>query len=164
MNDHNLEQLLRNMIPAAPSADLTERVRQDIQLADLFRNAAGQDQPTASGRRLPTWISRVSWAAMGAAAAIALSNTLHRMDSKGETPPVASIATNSLKPAPTLSSTREFVGIDDGGIVYSSDGEPGKLVSVSSIERHHWVDPKDGAEYTLEVPQEESVLVPLSFQ
>jgi hypothetical protein len=35
---------------------------------------------------------------------------------------------------------------------------------VRSVERHQWIDPRDGAEYTVEVPQVESVALPVKFQ
>lgn len=157
MKDNDIENLLRSLAPAAPSPELAHRVERDMELAALFRDSAATTTPR---RTLPVWLNRVTWTALGAAAAVTVMSALQHPD---KTSVVASIATPALN-APVVTSSREWVAVDDGGIIYSEQGEPEQVVSVTSVERHRWVDPKDGAEYVLELPQQEAMYLPVSIQ
>jgi len=159
MKDTEIENLLRSMKPASPSADLAHRVERDMQLAELFQQGSGTASAAAS--RAASWSSRVAWCGLGAAAAVLLMSVLQRPETVA--PVVASITTPALS-APVVTSSREWVSMDDGGIVYSEAGEPEHLVSVTSVERHQWVDPKDGAEYVIELPRQEAMYLPVSIQ
>jgi hypothetical protein len=153
MNDTQLESQLRSMRPAAPSTDLMARVQRDMELNALLSTQAVKQRQTL------VWASRMTWSALGAAAAVALMFALPQRATTSTTPTLASIATT-----PVINSSRELLNIDEGDIIIDSDGTPGQLVSVASIERHQWVDPRNGAEYIVEVPQEDDLLVPLHFQ
>ncbi len=156
MKESELETLLHSLTPAAPSPELMQRVERDMELAALFRQATPQ---AVTGRTVPVWLNRVTWTALGAAAAVAFMSVVQRPDA---VPVVASIATPSL--APAVTSSREWVSVDDAGISYSEQGEPEHVVSVTSVERHQWVDPTDGAEYVVELPRQEDVRLPVSIQ
>jgi len=159
MKETEIEKLLRSMTPASPSAGLAQRVERDMELAELFRR--GTESSPAASRRFSGWTGRVAWCGLGAAAALMISSVLQRPDTVS--PVVASITTPSLN-APVVTSSREWVSMDDGGIVYSEAGDPEHLVSVTSVERHQWVDPKDGAEYVIELPRQEAMYLPVSIQ
>ncbi len=159
MKETEIENLLRSMTPASLSASFEQRVERDMQLAEMFRQGAAE--AATSSRRTAAWAGRAAWCGLGAAAALMISSVLQRPDSVS--PVVASITTPSLN-APVVTSSREWVSMDDGGIVYSEAGEPEHLVSVTSVERHQWVDPKDGAEYVIELPRQESMYLPVSVQ
>ena len=63
-----------------------------------------------------------------------------------------------------VSSTREWVDVEDMGISFATPDSPSRQMKVISMERHQWIDPRDGAEYTVEVPKEESVVLPMKYQ
>jgi hypothetical protein len=51
------------------------------------------------------------------------------------------------------------------GIQYNDVSRlPEQHVRLVSMERHAWIDPRDGAQITVEVPREDSVVLPVSFQ
>lgn len=149
MNEITVEKHLRSMQPVGPSAGLMARIQRDMELNQLLA------YETVQRKRTTVWSARLGWAAFGAAAAIVLSMALPQRAPST----LASIATT-----PVINSSRELLDINEGDIVIGSDGTPGQVVSVASIERHRWVDPTDGAEYIVEVPQEDDLLVPVHFQ
>jgi hypothetical protein len=158
MTETELEHLLRKMQPTRPDPQLLQRTALDMELAELFRTSAPAPAPT---RPVSTWISRASWIAVGAAAAVMLMSVAPGPE--GSRPVMASIHTPTLS-TPVVTSSNEWVSMDDGGIVYSDQGEPEHVVSVTSVERHRWVDPEDGAEYIVELPRQESMYLPVSIQ
>jgi hypothetical protein len=170
MNDSSLENLLRSLKPTAPSADLADRVQQEMLLGEVFASAHPLQRPAM--RATVTWLSRFTWSALGAAATVALMQALPG-ESGSMTTAAAPVLTAPILPAqaqispadslPAINSTREILGVDEAGIVYAADGTPEQLLSVAAVERHQWVDPRDGAIYTLELPQADQVLLPVSF-
>jgi hypothetical protein len=53
----------------------------------------------------------------------------------------------------------------DQGIQYNDVSRlPEQHVRLLSMERHAWIDPRDGAKITVEMPHEQSVVLPVSFQ
>jgi hypothetical protein len=41
---------------------------------------------------------------------------------------------------------------------------PERHLRVVSLERHEWIDPRDGAQIAVELPHEDTVVLPVSFQ
>jgi hypothetical protein len=167
MNDANIEHLLRTLRPAAPSSELTARVERDLALAELFRNAAPAAQaPPAPVKKRATWMSAIAWAGLGAAAAILVMSFLPgrvaapaRGDALASS--LQSTAATGILP---VSSSREWVAVEDQGISFETPDNPQRQMRVRSLERRQWIDPRDGAEYTVEVPQVDSVVLPVRFQ
>lgn len=169
MNDANLEHLLRTLTPAAPSAELTERVKHDLALAAVFREAADEAMPLPAQHRKPmTWASAAFWAGVGAAAAVVVMLALPQgaIHSTTGSALAASKSGNTLPPDAIMpvSSTREWVGVEDQGIRFVTPDNPQRQMQVRTVERHRWIDPRDGAEYIIETPQVESVALPVKFQ
>lgn len=166
MNDANLEHLLRTLTPAAPSAELTERVKHDLTLAAMFREAADDAVPLPAQHRKPmTWASAAFWAGAGAAAAVAVMLALPQGVNPNST--LASSKPNKTLPPDAImpvSTTREWVGVEDQGIRFVTPDNPQRQMQVRTVERHRWIDPRDGAEYIVETPQVESVALPVKFQ
>jgi hypothetical protein len=53
----------------------------------------------------------------------------------------------------------------DEGIQYNDVSRlPEQHVRLVSMERRAWIDPRDGAKIIVEMPREESVVLPVSFQ
>jgi len=126
MNDANVEHLLRSLRPAAPSAELTQRVERDLKLAALFREAAPAS--VAAKPRRTLWQSHLTWAAIGAAAAVLVMSV---MPARTGVPTSAELANQSQTAEAPLtdrllpvSSTREWVDLEDGGISFRHAGQP----------------------------------------
>ena len=169
MNDANLEHLLRTLTPAAPSAELTERVKHDFALATMFREAAESATPLPAQQRTPmTCASAALWAGVGAAAAVvvmlALPQGAARSSSGSTLASGKASGTQQLDAIMPVSTTREWVGVEDQGIHFVTPDNPQRQMQVRTVERHRWIDPRDGAEYIIETPQVESVALPVKFQ
>ncbi len=164
MNDTELETLLRSMTPAAPSRELAGRVQHDMELMAAFRDAAAAS-PVAAARQHPArWLANVVWAGLGAAAAVVAMTFAQHSVTASNTPVVAAAAVGAASAVMPVSSTREWVDVEDMGISFATPGSPARQMKVLSMERHQWIDPRDGAEYTVEMPQEESVTLPIQYQ
>jgi len=149
-NDSQLEHLLRSLAPAGVSAALTQRVDAELQL-DLDWLGTSHRQ-----RRTMRWLTAASWAALGAAAAVAVMTFL-------PAPPAP--ATMAAAPAVVpVSTIREWEDIQNDGIHYSAERLPERHVTLIARERQTWIDPHDGAEMTVEYPREQKLVLPVSFQ
>ena len=170
MNDVELENLLRSMTPVAPSTELVGRVQHDLDLVAAFREA--KPEPVVISRRTSHWWSNVVWAGLGAAAAVVIMGMLQQAQSLSGKAKLASVSVaapssatvGSASAVMPVSSTREWVDVEDLGISFATPDSPARQMKVISMERHQWTDPRDGAEYTVEVPKEESVALPMKFQ
>lgn len=171
MNDTELESLLRSMTPAAPSAGLAGRVQHDLDLMKSFREAK-PEEALVSRQKPARWLSNLVWAGLGAAAAVAVMGAVqvHGRSGTGiaavKAQPAATSASVAISAASIMpvSSTREWVDVEDMGISFATPDSPARQMKVISMERHQWIDPRDGAEYTVEVPKEESVVLPMKYQ
>lgn len=159
MNDAHIEHLLRSLQPTPPSADLELRVQRDLALAELFRDAA--PVAAAPAKKTHVWREHLSWAAIGAAAAVAVMSVLPVGTKATSGPTTIATANPSVLP---VNSSREWVDVEEGNISYASAGAPQRQLKVRSLERHQWIDPRDGAEYTVETPVTDSVVMPVKFQ
>ncbi len=168
MNDTELESLLRSMTPAAPSAELAGRVQHDLDLMHSFREAK-PEEALVSRQKPAHWLSNLVWAGLGAAAAVVVMGAVqtHGRSTTGlaavTNVPAVSTAILAAAVMP-VSSTREWVDVEDMGISYATPDSPARQMKVISMERHQWTDPRDGAEYTVEVPKEESLVLPMKYQ
>ncbi len=157
MNEHEIETLLSGLQPSGPSASLTREVGREMQ----------QDRQwmLEPARRGQGWMKPVFWSSLGAAAAVLVMGVMSGTDA-GTAPAVsvasAAPAATSILPVRTI---REVVGADNEGIHYNADSRlPEQHMKLRSLERHAWIDPRDGAQITVEMPREESVILPVSFQ
>ena len=162
MNDHELENLLASLAPARPSAALAQRV--DHELEQDMRWAL---QPAA--RRSPRWLAPVMWTSLGAAAAVLVMSFSSTNIAPTSGAPAFAITTDlpftsstSLMP---VSTVREIVDTQDEGIRYNALSRlPEQHMKIVSLERRAWIDPRDGAHITVEMPSEDSVILPVAFQ
>lgn len=149
-NDSQLEHLLRGLAPASISPALTQRVDAELKL-DLDWLGVSHRQ-----RRTVRWLSAASWAAFGAAAAVAVMGLLPA--------PAAPAIMASAPAVPPVSTIREWEDIQNDGIHYSAERLPERHVTLIARERQTWIDPRDGAEMTVEYPREQKLVLPVSFQ
>ncbi|HYF36270.1 MAG TPA: hypothetical protein VD994_13330 [Prosthecobacter sp.] len=155
--DAAFENLLKGLPPAQPSALLTARVEQELELDAQWLSAAPRRRVT------PRWFAPVGWSALGAAAAVAVMSLLAQPAAPSSPAAVATVsASPSVMPVSTI---RELVDAQDQGIRYNAKSHlPEQHVKYVTVERHAWIDPRDGAEITVEVPHEDRVILPVSFQ
>lgn len=153
MNDHDIECLLKSLSPAKPSAALTRSVDSELE-QDLSWVRTPKRAPNLN------WFAPVMWTSLGAAAAVMVMSTM----------PVSSVNTASLalSRVPSVmpvSTIREVMEAQNEGIQYNDVSRlPEQHLRLVSMERHAWIDPRDGAQITVEVPREDSVVLPVSFQ
>lgn len=153
-NETRLENLLRSLAPAPASPSLTQGVDEELRL-----DMSWLGTPTQARRR-PRWLTSVTWAAVGAAAALAVMSFLP--DSPSRVPAAGGMAAApALLPVSTIS---EWEDIKDEGIHYSQERLPEQHVRLIARERQTWIDPRDGAQMTVEYPREQKLVLPISFQ
>lgn len=146
LNEQELENLLRGLAPAAASPALAQRVDDELKL-DMSWLSTSRRKP----RPLPRWLMSAGWAAMGAAAAIAVMSYLPQPHGQGG---AATLATTS---APTI---REWDDSNDSAILHGRMAE--KRALIISRELQTWVDPRY-AQVTVEIPSQNRLLQPVSF-
>lgn len=152
LNDAQLETLLRGLAPAAVPPALTHRVDAELQLDLDWLGTSHRP------RRTVRWLTAISWAAMGAAAAVAVMSAI---------PPQPRTPTFTVNTPPAVlpvSTIREWEDIQNDGIHYSAERLPEQHVTLFARERQTWIDPRDGAEMTVEYPREQKLVLPVSFQ
>ncbi len=154
-----LENLLRGLAPAAVSPELRTRVEEELRLDMSWLSQ------TTKHTRTVRWLAPVTYAALGAAAAIAVMSAFSSsitLPASTSQPTVAVNAPQSgVMPVSTIS---EWDDVQDEGIRYTADRMPQKHVRVRGTERHVYIDPRDGAEIIVEYPREQSLVLPVSFQ
>ena len=160
MNDSDLENELRALHPAAPSADLKNRIAADF--AALSASAAPRPQPVHESL-LARILRPLFWASAGAAAAVAVM-TLNA-------PPPAAVPQLAATPvrdnAADFSSpetTRELLGAEQSEVRYVADQGPVREVRASYLEHHTWTDPRTGGRVEIAIPREDVFLQPIAMQ
>jgi hypothetical protein len=157
MNETDLEKMLAGLAPMQPSARLESRVERDLMIDSGLRVIDGGAVVRPAKTKIAWW-QPVAWAALGAAAAVVITSlspagigtTQHGIASTSATVPV--------------NSTREWLNADDQGVQFNSEKLPERHVRFVSMERHEWVDPRDGAQIAVEIPHEDTVVLPVEFQ
>jgi hypothetical protein len=155
-----LENLLRGLAPAAVSPELRSRVEEELRLDMSWLSQ------TVSKPRAVRWLAPVTYAAMGAAAAIAVMSAFSGTVAPTALPSQSAIAGSSVSSSGVMpvSTISEWDDVQDEGIRYTADRLPEKHVRVRGTERHLYIDPRDGAEIIVEYPREQSLVLPVSFQ
>lgn len=159
MNEHDVESLLAGLQPRSPSAALTRQVSHELELDRQWMR-----QPSRS--HAARWKTPLVWSGLGAAAA-ALAMGFVSNPSFTPASGTATLAETSANPPQIMpvSTIREVVGARDEGIRYNAATRlPEQHLKVVSRESHAWIDPRDGAQITVEMPREDSVILPVSFQ
>lgn len=163
MNESDLENELRTLRPVSPSAGLETAIARELESSLLSKAVPAPSSgiiPRPQESILGRLLSGLCWASCGAAAVIlALSLGLVHIPSLVK--PAVTQKENFFEPA---ESSREFVAAQDGGLIYTADQEPTRVVRYNSMERHVWANPSTGARVEVEVPREDVVLVPVAFQ
>jgi len=102
------------------------------------------------------------WTTLGAAAAVTIMSL---GQTNSASPGESAFALASSPSVMPVSTIREVVDTQDEGIRYNETSRlPEQHMKIVSLERHAWIDPRDGAHITVEMPREDSVVLPVSFQ
>ncbi|MBB5030840.1 hypothetical protein [Prosthecobacter vanneervenii] len=157
MNDSELESLLRGLSPAKASPALMRRVDEELQL-DMSWLGSTAKRPA---RRAPRWISSVSWAAMGAAAAVTVMSWLPQPAQSTATLAAAQPSPAVMPVSTSTTSLREWE--EDESPRYSRKQSADKHFIVVSREMQTWGDPRYGAQTTMEISSKNKLLVPVTF-
>ena len=168
MNDFSeLEAELKQLRPAAPSADLAKRIERGLEQAATETRTAGI---------LPRPKARVNWFALGlGVAAAAAFLMLARLDFDKAPQGPERIAAAS--PAPSMTQAPAPTGLVPDGltrVVYNTRDEgllfpeevkrPVRRVRSRSRETLQWRDVDTGASLRVSYPTEEVELIPVSGQ
>jgi hypothetical protein len=166
MSESDLEHELRTLTPAAPGPKLEKEIANELKNATLRLPASAGVLPAVVSQA-QLWWQRLTWAAVGAAAAVAVTLTLSargpgELASSSQAPTVAAREEEPHLFRP-LHSQREVVASEDGGVIYDSQAAPTQVVRYSSVERHSWENAA-GAVVEVEVPREDVLFVPVNYQ
>ena len=166
MNDFSeLEAELKQLRPAAPSADLLTRVERALGEVASVPSAGVLPRPQRP---------KVNWFVIGFGLAAATAffmlmrvNTDHASQSKTQRTAATHTPQATVPTAPTFlpdGMTRVVYGTADDGLVYPANfNEPARRLRSHSRETLAFRDPKSGASLRVSYPTEEVELVPVSM-
>ncbi len=168
MNESDFENELRKLRPTTPSNRLEEQIARDLAATTTAPDPHSYPRSGTISRKKESPIMRLlsglGWACGGAAVAVLVTTTMY------STPPSPQAGTqteraieveNVFEPA---ESSRELLATEDSGVIYTEEEEPTRVVRYNSMERYVWANPTTGARIEVEVPREDVVLLPVSFQ
>lgn len=158
MNEDQLENLLRGIAPAAVSPALRQRVDEELKLDMSW---LGTQRSSPRQRRRPHWIMSAGWAAMGAAAAIAVMSYLPQQSGANANAVAVAAPTPVEVPGTTL---REWDDSKDNGIHTGRSRLAEKHILVVSRELGTWVDPRYASETSLDISSRQQLLQPVSYR
>ncbi len=174
MNESEFEQELRALRPVRPSRELEGKIGRE-----LAPSAAPHLWSAPEGR---SWLERLlpafGWGSLGAAAAVVVMLSMNL--AKGGLPPaslapgsnagpvtqtVPGLAPVQPKVVPTADAavSGDLLEATNEGLLEGSDVGVARRVRYSTMERRSWKD-ANGAVTVVEVPREDVVVVPVSFQ
>ena len=157
MNESDLENELRALRPAAPSAALETRIADE--LAAL--SAGGQAVPARARESLLAQILRpLLWASIGATAAVIVM-TARQQNLPAPGMQIPQSETVEFAPPET---TRELLSTEQSGVRYEAERGPVREVRASYLEHHAWTDPRTGGRVEIAVPRQDVFLQPIAMQ
>jgi hypothetical protein len=168
MKESDLENELRSLRPAQPSAVLEEKIAAELHASPplaLTPSRAGQRQAAGvlAAPRTNLWLAllhRLGWAAAGATAAVLVLTARGPLTNPENSTPPASLA---LREDPDA-SIEEFIDAADEGVVLDADATPQRQMRLTYLERHTWTNPATGTVIEFEIPREDTVWMPLAMQ
>lgn len=165
MNESDFENELRKLRPTVPSARLEKAIDRELAAMPLkvYEHPRSVMISRPEENLFAGLLSRFCWACGGAAAAVVTMVYLNAFPASHTATSAAnkSQVEQIFEPA---ESSRKLLATEDGGVVYTAEEEPARVVRYNSMERYVWANPTTGARVEVEVPREDVVLVPVSFQ
>ena len=174
MNDSELEDQLRALPPAAPSADLAKRIARDLAATSAGSPAAGVIARPARARFAGRWLHDLGWAAAGAAATLGGIALFSTPDHPARGPVTVAPRPQAVAPAvmeaaadqafEPAASSRELVAVKNSDELLETANGTVREVRYTYREHLTWAHPKTGARLEIEVPREDVYLLPVSLQ
>jgi hypothetical protein len=155
MNEPDFEEQLRALRPAAPRPALETRIQ--AELAEHPRAGALPASRRSWSARL---LAAIGWSAVGATAAIVAVRLSHI---EVKAPAADASAQLAAAAEADIELEHELLAVAEEGVVDEPTDGLARVVRYESLERRRWTD-QDGAITVLEVPREDLVFVPVSFQ
>lgn len=153
----NLENLLRSLVPDAPSFALMERIDEELKLDMSWLNA------TARPRRQVNWLNSVGWSAVGAAAAVAVMSFLPAQP-QGALQSTSSMA--AVAPAPAIiavSTDREWDVMKEEAAEEKVRRPRQQATPTLVSYRQAWLNPHSASRITVTPPDEQRLVLPVNF-
>jgi hypothetical protein len=172
MNESELENELRRFAPAPPGAALESRIASELQTLVLPTRAIVPAAGTIQRVEAPrpsfwrAFLPGFAWASTGALAATAIVLALHFSPTAPAplvqtTPATATDDENFFEPVDAQS---EVVAADESEYVFDPENGPAQILRTSTLERYTWSNPATGALVEIELPREDTFLIPVAFQ
>ena len=158
MNEPDFENELRAILPATPRRALEDRIAASLDPVPTAAPLLGR-QRSWLDRMLPAF----GWGALGAATAVMAMLVINL--SKGNTgAPVLDVpAKLTASNEADIELEHHVLDVADGGIYEDDSAGWSRVLRYESVERRRWTE-KDGSVTVVEVPREDVVLVPITFQ
>ncbi len=155
-----LENLLRGLVPDAPSPLLMQRVEEELKLDMSWLNATARPP-----RRQVNWISPVSWSALGAAAAVAVMSFMPTQPAGiYQSTATLAAATPVHAPAIVLPVAGTISEWDDAKREEIREKEAQYVhVNARADRQQAWLNYRDRARITLEYADSEKLALPVNF-
>lgn len=154
-----LENLLRGLVPDAPSPLLMQRVEEELKLDMSWLNATARP-----ARRKVNWISPVSWSALGAAAAVAVMSVMPTQPGTFQSTATLAAAAPAAKVLPISTSAPTISEWDDTKQEDSHERDAQYVrVSTRADRQQAWLNYRDRARITLEYTDSEKLALPVNF-
>lgn len=153
-----LENLLRGLVPDAPSPLLMQCVEEELKLDMSWLNATARPQ-----RRKVNWISPVSWSALGAAAAVAVMSFMPTQPGTFQSTATLAAAAPAAKVLPISTSAPTISEWDDTKHEDSRREAPQYVRVNARGDRQAWLNYRDRAHITLEYTDAEKLALPVNF-
>lgn len=163
MNPSDFEEHLRAFRPAAPSAKVARVV--EVELTQISPSCSASGVLSAPPENpLRRFLGGLCWAVGGAAAAIIIAGSVG--DARHSSRDARTAAAPAGEPSyfEQTGTERELLWAEASDVVYDDEEQPSQVVSYSSVERYTWTNPTTGALVEVEVPRQDVVLMPVSFQ
>lgn len=156
-SETKLENLLRSLVPDAPSPVLMERIDEELKLDMSWLNA------TARPRRRVNWISSVGWSAFGAAAAVAVMSFLPAQP-QGTFQNATTLAAATTAALPVAATISEWDDVKSNESQASDNRRSREQpLLVVARDRQAWLNPRNQSRITMSAPDEEKLVLPVNF-
>jgi len=167
MNESDFENELRALRPTAPSTRLEREIAAELGSPERFEliPVAGTPVCRVDLRSLLTgWLK---WPLIGSVAAVIALFAAWDRDPTSRSAPSTPVPISQAAPAVlshALESSCELLEAAEEGVVFSPDHEPARQLRFTYVERWAWTNPATGARIEVEMPREDTFLMPIAMQ
>ena len=160
MNNSDLENELRALRPAAPSAALEKRIAGELA---AFSARVPAEPARARESLLAQLLRPLLWATVGATATVVVM-TARPARRENLQAPVAQLPQSEAAEFLPPETTRELLAAERSAVRYVADRGPVREVRASYLEHHAWTNPRTGGRVEIAVPRRDVFLQPIAMQ